>query len=38
MTMPNTGNHVIASPIVSKDIVSVEQATAKFMQEMIIKQ
>jgi hypothetical protein len=36
--MPNTGNHVIASPIVSKDIVSVEQATAKFMQEIIIKQ
>lgn len=38
MAMPNTGNHVIASPIVSKDIVSVEQATAKFMQELIIKQ
>jgi esterase/lipase len=38
MAMPNTGNHVIASPIVSKDIVSVEQATAKFMQEIIIKQ
>ena len=37
MAMPNTGNHVIASPIVSKDIVSVEQATAKFMQELIIK-
>jgi esterase/lipase len=38
MAMPNTGNHVIASPIVSKDIVSVEQATAKFMQDIIIKQ
>lgn len=37
MAMPNTGNHVIASPIVSKDIVSVEQATVKFMQEMVIK-
>ena len=37
MAMPNTGNHVIASPIVSKDIVSVEQATAKFMKEVIIK-
>jgi esterase/lipase len=37
MAMPNTGNHVLASPIVSKDIVSVEQATAKFMKEMIIK-
>lgn len=38
MAMPNTGNHVIASPIVSKDIVSVEQATAKFMKEVIIKE
>ena len=38
MAMPNTGNHVIASPIVSKDIVSVEKATAKFMKEIIIKQ
>ncbi len=38
MAMPNTGNHVIASPIVSKDIVSVEKATAKFMEEIIIKQ
>jgi esterase/lipase len=38
MAMPNTGNHVIASPIVSKDIVSVEQATAKFMKEVILKE
>ena len=38
MAIPNAGNHVLASPIVSKDIVSVEQATAKFMQELIIKQ
>jgi esterase/lipase len=38
MAMPNTGNHVLASPIVSKDIVSVEQATAKFMKEVIIKE
>jgi esterase/lipase len=37
MAMPNTGNHVIASPIVSNDIVSVEKATAKFMKEVIIK-
>ena len=37
MAMPNTGNHVIASPIVSKDIVSVEKATAKFIQELVIK-
>jgi hypothetical protein len=38
MAIPNAGNHVLASPIVSKDIISVGQATAKFMQEMIIKQ
>lgn len=37
MAMPNTGNHVLASPIVSKDIVSVEQATAKFIREKIIQ-
>ena len=37
MAMPNTGEHVLASPIVSNDIVSVEKATAKFMKEMIIK-
>jgi esterase/lipase len=38
MAIPNAGNHVLASPIVSKDIVSVEQATVKFMQELIIKE
>ena len=38
MAIPNAGNHVLASPIVSKDIVSVEQATAKFMQDILIKQ
>jgi esterase/lipase len=38
MAMPNTGEHVLASPIVSNDIVSVEKATAKFMKEMIIKE
>ena len=37
MAIPNAGNHVLASPIVSKDIVSVEQATAKFIKEVIIK-
>ena len=37
MAIPNAGNHVLASPIVSKDIVSVKQATAKFIQELIIK-
>jgi hypothetical protein len=29
---------VLASPIVSNDIVSVEQATSKFMKEVIIKE
>jgi esterase/lipase len=38
MAMPNTGNHVIASPIISKDIASVEKATATFIQEKIIKE
>jgi esterase/lipase len=38
LAMPNTGNHVLASPIVSKDIVSVEQVTAKFILEKIIKE
>ena len=38
MAMPNTGNHVLASPIVSNDIVSVEKATANFMKDVIIKQ
>ena len=38
MAIPNAGNHVIASPIVSNDIVSVEKATAKFIQDIIIKQ
>jgi esterase/lipase len=37
MAIPNAGNHVIASPIVSNDVVSVEKATSKFMQEKIIK-
>ena len=37
IAIPNAGNHVIASPIVSNDIVSVEKATAKFMKEVIIK-
>ena len=38
MAMPNTGEHVLASPIVSNDIVSVEKATAKFMKEIILKE
>ncbi len=35
--MPNTGNHVIASPIVSKDIEGVEKETALFIAAKIIK-
>jgi len=31
--MPNTGNHVLASPILSKDVIGVEQETIRFMQE-----
>ena len=37
IAIPNAGNHVIASLIVSNDIVSVEKATAKFMKKVIIK-
>jgi pimeloyl-ACP methyl ester carboxylesterase len=33
--LPNTGNHVIASPIKSGDVESVERETKKFMQEII---
>ena len=35
--MPNTGNHVIASPLVSKDVAGVQKETAKFIAEKIIK-
>ena len=35
--MPNTGNHVIASPMVSKDVEGVQKETAKFIAEKIIK-
>ncbi len=37
MAMPNTGNHVLASPIMSKDIISVEKVTAHFIETKIIK-
>jgi esterase/lipase len=37
MAMPNTGNHVLASPFVSKDVEGVEKETAKFIAEKIIK-
>ncbi len=33
--LPNTGDHVIASPIKSKDIISVEKETKRFLEEVI---
>lgn len=35
VAMPNTGNHVIGSPILSKDVKGVEQETTRFMQEIM---
>lgn len=37
LSIPHAGNHVLASPIVSKDIHSVQMATEKFIAEKIIK-
>ena len=33
--LPNTGNHVIASPIKSNDVVSVENETIRFLTEVM---
>ena len=38
IAVPNAGNHVLASPLVSKDIVSVEKITAQFLASKIMKQ
>ena len=35
VAIPNAGNHVLASPIQSKDILSVEKETALFLQEIM---
>ena len=35
VAMPNTGNHVLASPILSKDVTGVEQQTVLFLQEIM---
>jgi esterase/lipase len=35
VAMPNTGNHVLASPILSKDVAGVEQQTIQFLQEIM---
>jgi hypothetical protein len=33
--MPLTGNHVLASPIVSKDVTGVEKQTQLFLTEIM---
>jgi esterase/lipase len=35
VALPNTGDHVIASPIKSKDVESVERETKKFLEEIV---
>jgi esterase/lipase len=35
LAMPNTGNHVMASPIQSKDVASVEKQTVAFLTEIM---
>lgn len=35
ISLPNTGNHVIASPIKSKDVASVEKETNRFMEDVL---
>ncbi len=35
VAIPNAGNHVLASPIQSKDILSVEKETALFLKEVM---
>ena len=35
IAMPNTGNHVIGSPILSKDVTGVQLETISFMQEIM---
>ena len=37
VAIPNAGSHVIASPIVSKDIITVEKETMEFIATKIIK-
>jgi esterase/lipase len=37
VAFPNAGNHVLASPILSKDIVSVQAETEKFLDNILIK-
>ena len=37
IAIPNAESHVLGSPIVSKDIVSVEKETKEFIRSKIIK-
>ena len=37
VAIPNAGNHVLASPIVSKDIVTVEKETNDFLENILMK-
>lgn len=37
IAIPNAGDHVLASPIVSKDIIMVEKETKAFLETIIIK-
>ena len=32
---PNTGNHVLASPIKSKDVAGIEEGTIRFLEEIL---
>ena len=36
VALPNTGNHVLASPIKSNDVESVERETKKFLEEVML--
>ncbi|MEJ7586092.1 MAG: alpha/beta fold hydrolase [Ferruginibacter sp.] len=35
IALPNTGNHVIASPIKSRDVATVEKETTRFLEEVV---
>ena len=35
VAFPNIGNHVLASPILSKDVASVQKETEKFLDKIL---
>jgi hypothetical protein len=37
VVIPNAGNHVLASPILSKDVATVQAETEKFLDGVLIK-